>query len=41
LREGVSDGADHVVSLDDRPDASDVVAAVRTAEADGFVLRGG
>jgi hypothetical protein len=31
----------HVVSLGDRPDASDVVAAVRSApEADGFVFRG-
>jgi hypothetical protein len=31
----------HVVSLGDRPDASVVVAAVRSApEADGFVLRG-
>jgi hypothetical protein len=31
----------HVVSLGDRPDANDVVAAVRTApEADGFVLPG-
>jgi hypothetical protein len=31
----------HVVGLGDRPDANDVVAAVRGApEADGFVLRG-
>src|SRR5687767_1783452 len=31
----------HVVGVGERPDAGDVVAAVRTApEADGFVLRG-
>jgi hypothetical protein len=35
-------GEGHVISLRDRPESIDVVAAVRTApEVEGFVLRGG